>query len=145
MGGKMISLPFDVNGELVPDTGQDEPIVGINSEGKPHKYAPLWTPVMRQYLAAKKNRLVKIATQARSARTRGRSGQGRRPFHRFVGGQPPGERTLQQVAPLVTSALGHDSSIGRQLLPLVFAQGVQRVGPHVPNNRLAHVRPSSRT
>ena len=56
MGGKMILLPFDCNGDLVPDDGATAPKQGINSEGKPTTYHPLWSPIMRQYVEAKKKR-----------------------------------------------------------------------------------------
>src|SRR5262249_5060961 len=64
-------------------------------------------------------------------------------FHRLIRGQPPSESALQQIIALVAGALGHDSGVGRQLLPLVFVQGVQRGRPHVPLKRLIQARPSS--
>jgi hypothetical protein len=63
MGGKVILLPFDVHGELVPDNGSDEIVAGLDSESKPVKYRPLWSAVMRQYVAAKRARMTSLATK----------------------------------------------------------------------------------
>ena len=51
-------LPFDVNGNLVPDDGRLDPYTGM-VDGKPVQHHPLYTPAMRELLEKKKARLAK--------------------------------------------------------------------------------------
>jgi hypothetical protein len=55
-------LPFDCNGELVPDDGRTEPWEGI-AEGQKIKFTPLYDVPMRERLAKKKERLAKRAAK----------------------------------------------------------------------------------
>jgi hypothetical protein len=43
----MVLLPFDAQGELVPDDGKKEPWQGKDSDGKPVTHYPLWNDNMR--------------------------------------------------------------------------------------------------
>jgi hypothetical protein len=61
MAGKLILLPFDSNGDLVPDDGKTEPYAGINSDGKPVTHRPLYDKDMRAYLDAKKKKMTAAA------------------------------------------------------------------------------------
>src|SRR5271170_3244487 len=63
MGGKMILLPFDCNGVLIPDDGVTADKPGINSEGKIITYKPLYDAQRRAFLAAKTLRAAAAATQ----------------------------------------------------------------------------------
>jgi hypothetical protein len=51
-------LPFDVNGDLVPDDGKRSPWDGLNSEGKKVTYHPLWTDAMRNIVKKKMRRIM---------------------------------------------------------------------------------------
>lgn len=57
IGKETITLPFDSNGELVPDDNRDGPWKGTNSEEKPVTYYPLWTAKMRKFLELKLKKL----------------------------------------------------------------------------------------
>lgn len=46
-------LPFDSQGVLVPDDGKSAPYFGTSPDGKQVSYMPLYTPRMREVLAAK--------------------------------------------------------------------------------------------
>jgi hypothetical protein len=61
MGGHMVVLPFDANGDLVPDDGKLETWKGTDAEAKPVTYHPLYSPLMRKYLAAKLARMESVA------------------------------------------------------------------------------------
>ncbi len=50
-------LPFDSNGNLVPDDGKMEPFVGLGVDGKPVTYYPLYTKAMRQIVEKKMKRI----------------------------------------------------------------------------------------
>ena len=63
MGGRIIVLPFDVHGELVPDDGKTEPFQGLNSDGKQTIYHPLYDQPMRDFLKAKLNRAAALAAK----------------------------------------------------------------------------------
>lgn len=64
MGGKKIVLPFDINGELIPDDGRTEKFEGINSEGKKVWYTPLYSADMRKYLELRRQRHAQTAIAA---------------------------------------------------------------------------------
>jgi len=51
------SLPFDANGNLVPDDGRRTTFVAPGPEGKPITYHPLWTDAMRKVLDKKMKRI----------------------------------------------------------------------------------------
>lgn len=65
MNGHHITLPFDVDGELVPDDGKTEPYQGMGLRGDgssgPVTYQPLYTKAMREYLAAKLKKVAAVA------------------------------------------------------------------------------------
>ena len=54
-------LPFDVNGLLVPDDNKTQPWSGLNAEGKPEQFKPLYSNAMRDEVAKR----VARATRAR--------------------------------------------------------------------------------
>jgi hypothetical protein len=62
MNGKRIVLPFDANGNLIPDDGRTGLIPGISPDGKPISYHPLYDADQRTYLAAKKKKMDAVAT-----------------------------------------------------------------------------------
>ena len=47
----MVLLPFDAQGDLVPDDKRQTPFIGIGPDGKPTSYHPLWDDDMRHLLA----------------------------------------------------------------------------------------------
>ena len=55
----MVLLPFDADGDLVPDDKRQAPFIGIGPDGKPMSYHPLWNDDMRQLVA-------KLEEEARS-------------------------------------------------------------------------------
>ncbi len=71
VNGKVVqvALPFDSNGDLVPDDGKDAPYDGRGIDPKTGnaitvKYHPLYSPLMRQYLAAKIEQIKSLAATA---------------------------------------------------------------------------------
>jgi hypothetical protein len=52
-----INLPFDSEGNIVPDDGRKEPWAGKDSDNKPVTHYPLWTDDMRTLLAKKQKEL----------------------------------------------------------------------------------------
>lgn len=68
LNGKAVQLPFDVHGELVLDDGKATPFQGAGQDSKgnviPVTYQPLYTPLMREFLAAKTKRAAAVAVQA---------------------------------------------------------------------------------
>ena len=67
LGGHIVLLPFDAHDDLVPDDGKTEPYKGkgIDKSGNLIEvtYQPLYSPLMRKYLAAKLARLAAQAAQ----------------------------------------------------------------------------------
>ena len=61
MGGKIVLLPFDSQGNLVPDDGKTAPWRGRNAEGKEVEYHPLYNAERRAYLDAKKKKMASAA------------------------------------------------------------------------------------
>jgi hypothetical protein len=65
MGDKKINLPFDVDGNLVPDDGKTEPFPGRGFDNKGNSvtvnYNPLYSKDMRDYLRARLNRATALA------------------------------------------------------------------------------------
>lgn len=58
-----VLLPFDIEGELVPpEEGFQEPTKGKDAEGKDVTYKPLYTPLMKMYLEARKRRAAQVAS-----------------------------------------------------------------------------------
>lgn len=55
VGKDMVLLPFDSEGNLVPDDGKTEPFQGL-VEGKPVTHYPLYNKAMRDLLELKKRR-----------------------------------------------------------------------------------------
>lgn len=47
VGKKLVMLPFDANGELVPDDGKREAYQALNVDGKPVTHQPLYSDDMR--------------------------------------------------------------------------------------------------
>lgn len=68
LNGKSIQLPFDVHGELVIDDGRTVPFTGTGQDSKgnviPVTYQPLYSPLMREFLAAKMKRAAQVSTTA---------------------------------------------------------------------------------
>lgn len=68
MNGKIVLLPFDSNGKLVPDDGKTAPFQaqGVTQDGKTGivTYTPLYDAPMRAFLDAKKRKATSIASQA---------------------------------------------------------------------------------
>ena len=64
VNGKIVTLPFDSAGELIPDDGKTESWQGIGPDGKPITYFPLYTKDMRELLERKKARMAKSAIAA---------------------------------------------------------------------------------
>lgn len=60
---KMVLLPFDSQGNLVPDDKKEGSWKGLNVEEKPVTYYPLWTQDMRDYLAMKEKRAEAVAAR----------------------------------------------------------------------------------
>jgi hypothetical protein len=60
VGKDMVLLPFDANGELVPDDGKGGPWQALNSDGKPCTHYPLWNKAMRDLVERKKKRQEKV-------------------------------------------------------------------------------------
>src|SRR6185436_19290664 len=48
VGDKMVLLPFDAKGEIVPDDGRRDAFTGINVEAKPVTHQPLYNDDMRK-------------------------------------------------------------------------------------------------
>jgi hypothetical protein len=71
VGKAIVLLPFDSEGNLVPDDGKTEPWAGRDAEGKPLTHHPLYTPAMRELLAKKQRRLASLATKADEAEETG--------------------------------------------------------------------------
>ena len=69
-GKDIILLPFDSQGDLIADDGKLEAYQGLGIDQKgnvvPTQYLPLYSPVMRKYLEAKKGRLNAIASREAS-------------------------------------------------------------------------------
>jgi hypothetical protein len=63
MKKKIVLLPFDAQGRLVPDDNKTEPWKGTDVEGKPVLYHPLWNQDMRDYLALKEKRSAAVASR----------------------------------------------------------------------------------
>jgi hypothetical protein len=65
MAGHLVQLPFDANGELVPDDGKTEPFqaMGVLPDGKSGMvmYDPLYTERMREFRAAKLKKMGSVA------------------------------------------------------------------------------------
>lgn len=61
--GKIVLLPFDAQGNLVPDDKKEGSWKGTNVEDKPVTYYPLWTQDMRDYLAMKEKRAEAVAAR----------------------------------------------------------------------------------
>lgn len=61
VGKDMVLLPFDSQDILVPDDGKTEPWDSRDTEGKPVKHFPLYSPAMRDLLERKKKRQAVIA------------------------------------------------------------------------------------
>lgn len=57
VGTKIVLLPFDAEGKLVPDDGKTAPYTGTNVEGKPVEHMPLYNADMRTLLDTKMKRL----------------------------------------------------------------------------------------
>lgn len=55
-----VQLPFDIEGELVPDDGKPE-FKGKDTEGKDVTYKPLYTELMKLYRDAKLKRIAALA------------------------------------------------------------------------------------
>lgn len=64
VGKDMVLLPFDTEGNIVPDDGKAGPWQGMNADGKPCTYFPLYNDKMRDLLAKKKRRADKLAAKA---------------------------------------------------------------------------------
>lgn len=64
VGKDMILLPFDAQGELVPDDGKTETWQGRDSEAKPVTHYPLYNKPMRDLLERKKKRHAAISAKA---------------------------------------------------------------------------------
>lgn len=60
--GKRVSvtLPFDAAGNLVPDDGPQTAFKGKDTEGKDVTYQPLYSPLMKAYLDAKKKKVAQV-------------------------------------------------------------------------------------
>lgn len=63
VSGKMVLLPFDANGNLVPDDGRTEPWMGVDADGKQVKYFPLWNNDRRALLKKRIDRAGKALVQ----------------------------------------------------------------------------------
>lgn len=64
--GSKILLPFDAQGALVAEDAVNTPLApwqGVDNEGKPVRYHPLWTPRMREFLEAKLKRQAAISQE----------------------------------------------------------------------------------
>lgn len=65
-GGKLgpdtVLLPFDAQGLLIPDDGKTAPWMGLNNEGKPVQYHPLYDAKMRKFLELKSKKMATAAT-----------------------------------------------------------------------------------
>ena len=59
-----VTLPFDAQGDLVPDDGKQTPWEGLDSDGKKVIHHPLWNDDMRELLARKKRRLAAAMARA---------------------------------------------------------------------------------
>lgn len=57
VGKDMVLLPFNAEGELVPDDGRTEPYQGM-ADGKPVIHHPLYTKAMRDMVERKKKRQI---------------------------------------------------------------------------------------
>lgn len=57
VGTKLVLLPFDAQGNLVPDDGKTEPYQGINVEAKPVVHRPLYDNDMRKLVERLKKRM----------------------------------------------------------------------------------------
>lgn len=57
VGKAMVLLPFDAEGNLVPDDGRTEPYAGL-VDGKPVMHQPLYTKAMRELVERKMKRQV---------------------------------------------------------------------------------------
>ena len=60
VGKDMVLLPFDANGELVPDDGKVGPWNALNADGKPCTHFPLWNKAMRDLVERKRKRQEKV-------------------------------------------------------------------------------------
>lgn len=60
----IILLPFDSQGELVPDDGKNEPWDGLDSEQKKCRYYPLYTKAMRDLVERKQKRAADLNAKA---------------------------------------------------------------------------------
>ncbi len=56
----IVLLPFDVNGELIPDDGKG-PFKGKDADSKEVTYQPLYSEMMREFLKAKTRRMAQLA------------------------------------------------------------------------------------
>ena len=69
-GKDMVLLPFDSNGDLVPDDGKTASYQGLGIDQKGNTvsvdYKPLYDELMRKYLKAKLERLARVAEGAAS-------------------------------------------------------------------------------
>lgn len=59
-----VTLPFDADGNLVPDDGPQAPFKGKDNEGKDVIYQPLYSPLMKAYLEAKRKRVAQVTAPA---------------------------------------------------------------------------------
>lgn len=57
VGKAIVLLPFNSQGELVPDDGKTEPYMGGNVDGKPVQHYPLYNQAMRDLVERKLKRL----------------------------------------------------------------------------------------
>lgn len=67
VGKKMVLLPFNAHGELVPDDGKTEPWQGKDADGKLIVHYPLYTKDMRELLDRKKKRIAGMAVKDEAA------------------------------------------------------------------------------
>jgi hypothetical protein len=57
-----VLLPFDAQGQLVPDDGKTQPWDALDAEGKKVKHWPLWNDTMRALLKKKQERIAAMKT-----------------------------------------------------------------------------------
>jgi hypothetical protein len=69
-GKDIVLLPFDSNGELIPDDGKIAPYQGVGLDQKGNKvmveYQPLYNELQRKYLKARMDRLTASASRTTS-------------------------------------------------------------------------------
>lgn len=72
---RMVLLPFDAQGILVPDDGKKEPYAGLNVDSKPIEYRPLYDQFMRDLVALKLKKSASAAKGDDQTETDGGDGE----------------------------------------------------------------------